>query len=51
MVPGADTVEELLLLFVDVDEEMQPTEVPDLTVETERGENLRAAAQDSREEY
>jgi len=38
-------------VFVAVDEDMQPTEVPDLTVETERGENLRAAARDSHDEY
>ncbi|AGN01135.1 acyl-CoA thioester hydrolase [Salinarchaeum sp. Harcht-Bsk1] len=36
-------------VFVAVDENMKPTKVPDLMVETERGENLRAAALESRE--
>jgi acyl-CoA hydrolase len=35
-------------VFVAVDDEMNPTPVPDLEVETERGEELRAKAQETR---
>jgi acyl-CoA hydrolase len=35
---------ESYMVFVAIDEEREPTEVPALTVDTERGERLRAAA-------
>jgi acyl-CoA hydrolase len=38
-------------VFVAIGDDKKPTTVPDLTVETERGEELRAKAQESRSEY
>lgn len=38
-------------VFVAIDDEGRPMSVPELTVETERGEELQQAARESREQY